>query len=345
MTRRLVRRRRPALTTALGAVLLGGFTALAVTGVLSSADPNALVTPGPLSPSFDHPFGTDTLGRDLFTRVADGAWTSFTTSTASILLALVVAVPLGVFAAWAHDRWPDRLLMRLVETLQIVPPFVLAIVILGLGGPGDLEIGGVTVTTTTRLVVCLAAGFVPFFARVTRSAAVAELQEEYVDNLRLLGVPDREVLFGEVVPNVAPVIAVQVFLAFAIAVFAEGGLSFLGLGVAPPAPTLGNLVTEAGGQLLDGAWWYAVIPGLVLVAGITGANLLGDAATDRALDARRSARDHPTDPLVAPTAGGTVTIAPDAPAPLPDVTFDLAPAAADPPAAALTAPNHLDPNR
>ncbi|CAN5742307.1 hypothetical protein BH10ACT1_BH10ACT1_41490 [soil metagenome] len=196
-------------------------------------------------------------------------------------------MPVGVLAAWHRGRWPDTVLMRVVETAQAVPQFILVILLLGLSGSGDLELWGVTVSLTTRLVACLAIGFVPFFARLTRAAAVAELGEEYVEGLRLLGVRDREVLTREVLPNLVPVVGVQVFLALAIAVFAEGGLSFLGLGVPAPAPTLGNLVAEAGGQLLDDAWWYALIPGLVLVAGITGLNLVGDAATDRVLGARR----------------------------------------------------------
>src|SRR5690606_26493453 len=107
----------------------------------------------------------------------------------------------------------------------------LAVLILGLGGTGDLEIRGVTVSITTRLIICLALGFLPFFARVIRATAVGELQEDYVEHLRLIGVPRREILLREVFPNVVPTIAVQALLAFAIAVFAEGGLSFLGMGV------------------------------------------------------------------------------------------------------------------
>jgi len=190
--------------------------------------------------------------------------------------------------------------MRIVETTQVVPPFILVVVILGMVGPGESTLVGLTVDTTAKLVLCLALGFVPFFARVTRSATLVELQEDYVDNLRLTGVPEREVLFGEVLPNVAPAVAVQCFLALAIAVFAEGGLSVIGLGVPPPEPTLGNLIAEAGTQLLDGAWWYALLPGLTLVAGITGCNLVADAVADRVLDPRStstSATDDPTLPV------------------------------------------------
>lgn len=284
--------------TWLGIVLLGAFIALATVGRALAGSPTALVAAGLEPPSMAHPFGTDNIGRDLFARTAHGAWTSLTTSGASILLALAIAVPIGIYAAWSNDRWPDHVLMRLVESTQIVPQFILAVLILGLTGTGDLEVWGVSISMTTRIIGCLAIGFVAFFARITRSAALVELEEEYVSGLRLLGVPNRELLFREVLPNVAPVIGVQVFLALAIAVFAEGGLSFLALGVPAPAPTLGNLIFEAGSQLLDGAWWYALIPGLVLVVGITGCNLVGDAATDRVLGARRAATGTDPDPTI-----------------------------------------------
>lgn len=302
---RHLRRARLGPATWLGAGLLTGFVALATIGRLVATSPTALVDDGLLAPSWRHPFGTDNLGRDLFARTAEGAWTSLTISVASIALALLVAVPIGVVAARAHGRWPDQVLMRLVETTQVVPQFILVVLILGLSGSGDVEVLGVTVSLTARLVGCLALGFVPFFARITRTAAVVELEEEHVAGLRLLGVSEREVLVREVLPNVAPVVGVQVFLALAIAVFAEGGLSFIGLGVPAPAPTLGNLIAEAGGQLLDDAWWYALIPGLVLVAGIAGCNLVGDAATDRVLGARRAARTEPdptAPPLLVPKA-------------------------------------------
>ena len=290
--------------TWLGVVLLGAFVALATVGQFLAGSPTELVAAGLEPPSWAHPFGTDNLGRDLFSRTAHGAWNSLTTSGSSILLALLIAVPIGIYAAWANDRWPDHLLMRLVETTQIVPQFILAVLILGLTGSGDVELWGVTVSMNARIIGCLAIGFVPFFARITRSAALVELEEEYVTGLRLLGVPNRELLFREVLPNVAPVIGVQVFLALAIAVFAEGGLSFLALGIPAPAPTLGNLIAEAGGQLLDGAWWYALIPGLVLVAGITGCNLVGDAATDRVIGARRAATGNTVDPTLPLTPAG-----------------------------------------
>jgi len=303
--------------TWVGVVLLGAYVLIATVGRLHG-DPTALVADGALAPSWAHPFGTDSLGRDLLARTAEGAWTSMVISVSAVVLSCLVAVPLGLLAAVRAGRWTDAFVMRIIETTQVVPPFILVLLLLGLTGSRPMEVGPVTVSVNVRIAVCLAIGFVPFFARVTRSAALAELQEPYVEELRRLGVGPREVIGGEVFPNVLPTLAVQALLALAIVVFAEGGLSFLGLGVPPPAPTLGNLIAEAGSQLLGSSWWYALVPGLVLVAGITGLNLLSDAVADHLLG-QGPLPPEPLDP------------AED------DADADLE-AAADPPAAAATLP-------
>ena len=268
--------------TWVGLVLVGAYVLIATIGRLHG-DPTALVADGAIAPSWAHPFGTDALGRDLLARTAEGAWTSMVISVTAVALSCAVAVPVGLVAALRAGRWTDALVMRIIETTQVVPPFILVLLLLGLTGSRPMEVGPVTVSINVRIAVCLAIGFVPFFARVTRSAALAELQEPYVDELRRIGVGTRELIAGEVLPNVVPTLAVQALLALAIVVFAEGGLSFLGLGVPPPAPTLGNLIAEAGSQLLGDSWWYALVPGLVLVAGITGLNLLSDAVADHLL--------------------------------------------------------------
>lgn len=280
------------VATTVGAVLLASYVGLALIGRFGALDPNRLVTAVAEPPSLRHPFGTDTLGRDLFARISVGAWTSLTTSVGAVALAVAIAVPVGVLAAHRAGRWTDHVLMRTVETIQAVPPFVLAVVVLGMVGTDPSTVLGLHMDTTAKVVVCLALGFVPFFSRVTRAATVVELQEDYVEGLRLVGVPEREVLVREVLPNVGSAITVQVFLALAIAVFGEGGLSAIGLGVPPAHPTLGSLVADAGAQLLDGAWWYALLPGLTLVAGITGCNLVADAVADRDLRPRVTESDH-----------------------------------------------------
>lgn len=264
----------------LGAALISAFLAVAAAGLLRgdplALDGTPLTPPGP-----SHPFGTDSLGRDLLARTGHGAVTSAMVSVVSVGLATAVALPLGILTGWFRRHPVASVVTWAVELVQVVPPFIAVVVLLGLSADTDHQVLGVRLTATGRLILSLAVAFVPFMTRVVRSATMAELSSEYVDGLILLGVRRRELLGREVLPNLAPAVVVQVLLALSVAVFAEGGLSYLGLGVPPPAPTLGNLIAEAGTQLLGDAWWYALIPGLVLVAGITGVNLLADVATDR----------------------------------------------------------------
>jgi peptide/nickel transport system permease protein len=271
----------------IGLVLVLGYLLIATVGRLHGS-PTELVALGPEAPSAEHPFGTDHLGRDLLARTAEGAWTSLWICLTSIGFALVVGTAIGVLAGYRYGGRLDGLLMRGVETVQALPQFIFVMFVIGLVGTADMHFGPVTVGNGVRVALAIGIGFVPYFARVARAATVVEMREDYVVNLRGLGVPPREIIFREVLVNVMPPVLGQAFLAMAIAVFAEGGLSFLGLGVPPPHPTLGNLVADAGGQILGDAWWYATLPGAVLVLGILGFNLLGEAYTDR--DRNRGAR-------------------------------------------------------
>jgi peptide/nickel transport system permease protein len=239
-------------------------------------DPAELAAPGPEAPSAAHPFGTDHLGRDLLARTAEGAWTSLLISVGAIGLAVLLGTAIGVLAGHRHGGRLDAVLMRTVETVQALPQFIFVMFAVGLMGTKDMDIGPFTVGNGVRVALAIGVGFIPYFARIARAATAVEMQEDYVAGLRGLGVPRREILFKEVLVNVWPPVLGQALPAMAIAVFAEGGLSFLGLGVAAPHATLGNLIADAGGQLLGGDWWYAVLPGTVLVLGILGFNLLGD---------------------------------------------------------------------
>ncbi len=266
----------------IGVACVALFLLLATVGQLFG-NPNLLDAPGAEPPSAQYWFGTDTLGRDVFARTAAGAWTSLTISTGTVLLALVLSLPLGMLAGYHYNGRIDNIIMRALETFQALPMFVFVMFVLTLTGSGNIDIGPFSFGMKTRLIVCLALGFVPFFARIARAATLVEMQEDYVGMLQILGVGRIRILFSEISVNVLPAVLVQACLAMAIAIFAEGGLSFLGFGVAPPAPTLGNLIADAGSQILEGAWWYATLPGAVMVVGILGFNLLGDALNDALL--------------------------------------------------------------
>ncbi|HEY7859722.1 MAG TPA: ABC transporter permease [Candidatus Nanopelagicales bacterium] len=266
----------------LGLVCMALFLLIATVGRLVGS-PDLLVTAGAESPSAAHWFGTDNLGRDVFARTASGAWTSLLISVSCVVIAVVIAVPLGMYAGSKHGKLADGFIMRGLETVQALPMFVFVLFILMLVGSAPVQLGPFTIGMEPRIAVCLALGFVPFFARIARSATLVEMQEDYVAGLRVIGIKPRHILTREVYVNVMPSVGVQCFLAIAIAIFAEGGLSFLGLGVAPPQATLGNLIADAGSQILSGSWWYAVLPGVVMVTGILGFNLVGDAFNDSLL--------------------------------------------------------------
>ncbi|UWZ39098.1 ABC transporter permease [Dactylosporangium roseum] len=249
-------------------------------------DPYRLVTMGPEAPSWQHWFGTDNLGRDVFARTASGAGTSLLISVGAILLGLILAFPLGLLAGYHQGRRVDGAIMRTLEGVQALPMLVFVMFMLSLMSTTPVHLGPVTLGMEAKLILGIGLGFVPFFARVARAATLVEMQEDYVAGLRVVGVRPRTILLSEISVNVLPPVLVQACLATAIAIFAEGGLSFLGLGVAPPKPTLGNIIGQSGSQIIEGMWWYAALPGLVMVVGILGFNLLGDALTESALGPR-----------------------------------------------------------
>ncbi|UGQ13692.1 ABC transporter permease [Yinghuangia sp. ASG 101] len=287
-------RRLPALgaTGWIGLVLVAAYLLVATVGRLHGS-PTEMAANDLEPPSWQHPFGTDHLGRDLLSRTAEGAWTSLWISVTAIGVAVVAGTAVGVLAGWRHGGRLDGLLMRTVESVQALPQFIFVMVVIGLIGTKDMHWGPLTIGNGIRVALAIGVGFVPYFARVARAATVVEVREDYVANLRGLGVPPREILFREVLVNVMPPVLGQAFLAMAIAVFAEGGLSYLGLGVPAPHPTLGNIVADAGGQLLADAWWYAALPGAVLASGILGFNLLGEAYAERD---RNRPTPHPKSP-------------------------------------------------
>jgi len=232
-------------------------------------------------PSMAHLFGTDQLGRDLLARTASGTQVSLLVSVAAVLLGLLLALPLGILAGYVSGGLLDDLIMRGLEIIQALPMFVLAMFVIGLSGTTTVHLGPVPITMTTKVVLLLGVAFIPYFARVARAATLVEMGQDYVPALRVVGVRRTRILLGELLPNIAPAISVQAFLAMALAIFAEGGLGFLGLGVQLPQATLGNLTGGGTGYLPAGIWWYSVLPGAVMLAGILGFNLIGDALSDR----------------------------------------------------------------
>jgi ABC-type dipeptide/oligopeptide/nickel transport system permease subunit len=223
-------------------------------------------------PGTDFWFGTDHLGRDVFSRVAHGAAFSLTIGSLTILLAGVPGVLVGIVGAAAPARLAG-LVMRALDVLMSFPGLLLAVAVgaaLGTGG--------------RSIVIALAVVYFPRIARMTRGIALSVMAQEYVTASRALGTSVRRLLFRTVVPNCLSVVIVQCSLYFAEVLLAEAALSFLGLGEAPPRPTWGNMLYEAQRHMRN-APWLATFPGAAIAVSVFGLNLFGDAVRD-AMDPR-----------------------------------------------------------
>jgi peptide/nickel transport system permease protein len=224
------------------------------------------------APSFAHPMGTDDLGRDVLSRVIWGAQTSLIAGVASVLIALAVGVPLGIFAGWFRG-WVDIVVTRLADTLLACPQVMLAIAL-------AMFLGGSLVNAS----IAIGLSTVPVFVRLARAKTIEQMTAVYVEAAISVGNPTRRLLFVHLLPNIAPPLIVQAALATATAIIAEAGLSFLGLGRELPAPSWGSMLT-VGKDFIPTAPWLSIWPGLCICLAVIGFNLLGDGLR-RALDPR-----------------------------------------------------------
>ena len=225
-----------------------------------------------MQPSAEHWLGTDSYGRDIFTRLVYGGRIAMRVAIGAVLLAVVVGVPLGALSGYAGG-WVDTLVMRGIDTFLAFPGRLLAITLVAALGP-------------TFFTLCLAIGItsVPGYARVVRAGVLSQKEKEYVEAARMTGEPELRILFYQILSNCVAPILVLVSLDFAHAILVESSLSFLGLGFPPPAPSWGLMLSEARGYM-ELAPHVAIIPGLVISITILGFNLIGDGLRD-ALDPR-----------------------------------------------------------
>ncbi|GAA5513840.1 glutathione transport system permease protein GsiD [Deinococcus carri] len=275
------RRVSPALQRFLrNRLAVAGAVALALLGVtalfapwLAPADPTKIFfTDLRTPPSGAHLFGTDELGRDILSRVMYGARVSLSAGLVSVLFALVSGTAIGLIAGYVRG-WLDDVLMRLVDAMLALPFLVLAIALAAILGP-----------SLQNTMIAIAIVTAPVFARITRGEVLAQREREYVQAAQALGARDGRVLLRHLLPNIAGPLIVQTSLAIANAILAESSLSFLGLGVQPPAPSWGSMLNAARGYLSD-APWMALFPGAAIFLAVLAFNLLGDGLRE-ALDPR-----------------------------------------------------------
>jgi peptide/nickel transport system permease protein len=222
------------------------------------------------SPSAAHILGTDTYGRDLFSRVQSGILLSLEISVIAVAICAVLGT-LGGVAAGYIGGWLSGAIMGVTDLLFAIPSILLALAIVTGLGQGTLD---------SALAVGI--GYTPIFVRVVRGPVLAVRQADYVRAGQVLGFSRSRLLFRHVLPAVGGVLAVQVTLALGWAVLTEASLSFLGLGPQPPAASLGLMVSD-GTNLAGVAWWTLAFPAIAIVLLIIGFNLVGDGLRD-ALD-------------------------------------------------------------
>ncbi len=252
-----------------GAVLVGMLVLAGVLAPLLAPYPPDQIQPALRlrPPSFEHPFGTDAFGRDLYSRVIHGARIALRISLLSVLLAAAPGIWLGLLAGY-HRGWSDQVLSRVMEIWLAFPGLLLAIVLVARLGP--------SLDTT---VIALGVIGLPSFYRMARSGTISARHALYVEAARALGIGDTRILLGHILPNLASPLIVLITLRMGTMLLAAGGLSFIGLGAQPPLPEWGALLAT-GRDYLDTAWWLAFFPGLAFTLSVTGFNLLGDGLRD-----------------------------------------------------------------
>jgi peptide/nickel transport system permease protein len=255
--------------------LVGGLIVLAMVlialfaSLLSPYDPQDIQVPQRLlGPGRAHPFGTDNLGRDIFSRVIHGARVSLLVGSLVVLCATGAGATIGLIAG--YDNRMDRVLMRIMDGLMAFPTTLLAIALMAALG-----------ARLSNVIVALSIVFTPRVARIVRSVTLVVRELDYVQAAQALGAADARILARHVLPNCLAPIIVQATFIFADSVLAEAALSFLGVGLPPYIPSWGTIIT-AGRTFMQTAPWITVFPGVAILISVLGLNLLGDGLRDLA---------------------------------------------------------------
>jgi len=240
-------------------------------------DPLASDTSATLQPpSLKHWFGTDQLGRDIFSRVVVATRLDFVIAVTSVALVFALGGLAGI-ASGFFGGWTDRIVGRIADTIMAFPLFVLAMGIVAALG-----------NTVTNIVIATAIINFPLYVRVARAEANVRRDAGFVQAARLSGNGEFRILLMHILPNIMPIMMVQVSLTMGYAILNAAGLSFIGLGVRPPTPEWGIMVAEGAGNIISGEWWIALFPGAALMIAVFCFNLLGDGLRDLVDPQRRT---------------------------------------------------------
>lgn len=245
-------------------IFLALFPGVVATHSHTEQDYSAVLVP----PSAAHWFGTDELGRDLFSRVIYGTTTSLKAGLISVGIALGIGLPIGMISGYFRGVWDEFLIMRITDAMLSFPPLVLALTLVAVFGAG-LE----------NAMIAIGLVLTPSFMRLIRGEVLAHREKEYVEAARASGLPSWRILFIHILPNTIAPIIVQATLAIAAAIITEASLSYLGLGTQPPTPSWGSMLSTGQGYL-EQAPWLGLFPGIFIFITVLSINLFGDGIRD-----------------------------------------------------------------
>ncbi|MDT7892280.1 MAG: ABC transporter permease [Thermoproteota archaeon] len=254
----------------IGLIIVVGFITLGIIAPYILTRPNDAwgntydVTKAYLPPSLSHPFGTDEYGRDMFNRVLLGTRFSLIIATGVVGVALLIGILIGLIAGYAGGRIAT-LLMRITDMFFAFPPLLLAIALAATLGRGLINV-----------IIALAIAWWPWYARLVFIQVNSIKTLPFIDGAKVIGLSNTRIMFKYILPNSLTPVTVQASLDMGSAVLEAAALSFLGIGVPPPIPEWGLLISQ-GWQSINRAWWISIFPGLALVIIVIGFNLLSDA--------------------------------------------------------------------
>jgi peptide/nickel transport system permease protein len=264
---RVILRRHLMGVTGVAILVFLGLAALAAP-LITPSTPLAQDAPALERPSLSHPFGTDLLGRDVFTRVVHGARISLGIGFAAVIIGVVGGSLIGVVSGYFGGS-VDYIMQRLVEVILAFPLLSLLLVIVAAVG-----------ASVQNVILVIGIVMAPFMSRIVRAIVLAEKELPYIEAARSLGASDTRILFRHLLPSVFPLAGILASIALGGVIMAEAGLSFLGLGVPPPNPSWGTDLSGNARDYFQQAPWLAIFPGLALSLTILGANLLAEAVRD-----------------------------------------------------------------
>lgn len=227
-----------------------------------------------IAPCAEHPFGTDNVGRDILTRICYGAKISLQLGLISVAISFVAGGLIGAVSGF-YGGWVDNIIMRIMDIVQSIPNILLAIVIAATLGPG-----------MANAMIAVGISGIPGYARIIRGSILTVRDMEYIEAARAITAGDGRIIMKHIIPNVLSPMIVQATMGIAGAILTAANLSFIGLGVQPPAPEWGAMIS-AGRNYIRDYWWMVTFPGLAIMLTVVSFNLLGDGIRD-ALDPRMS---------------------------------------------------------